>query len=77
MFDEKIDHFHAPEIRLEILFAVRSEKIMQRWRSVGALGDRLQKLRCRLGDAVVAQQGFSQRCWLSFQPRDLFIAGGA
>src|SRR5205823_10942349 len=25
----------------------------------------------------IAQQGFSQRCWLASQPRNLFIAGGA
>src|SRR4030095_4572458 len=77
VLDEKSNHFHAPEIRLEILFAVRSQKITQRRRSVGALGDRLQKLWCWLGDAVIAQQGLSQRCWFAFQPRDLFIAGGA
>src|SRR5580765_799170 len=77
MVNEKIDHFHAPEILLEILFAVRSEKITQRRRSIGALGNGLQKLWCWLGDAVIAQQGFSQRCWLAFQPRNLFIARGA
>jgi len=36
MFDEKVDHFHAPEILLQILFTVWSEKIMQRWRGIGA-----------------------------------------
>jgi hypothetical protein len=77
MLDEKINHFHAPEIRLEILLAVRSQKITQRRRSVGALCDRLQKLWCWLGDAVIAQQGFSQRCRLAFQPRNLCIAGSA
>src|SRR6266513_3263002 len=77
MLDEKINHFHAPEISLEILFAVRSQKITQRRRGVGAVCDSLQKLWCWLRDAVIAQQGFSQRCWLAFQPRNLFIAGGA
>ena len=36
MVREEIDYFHAPEISLEVLFAVRSEKISQRRRSVEA-----------------------------------------
>ena len=76
MLDEKINHFHAPEIRLEILFAVRSQKITQRRRSVGALGDGLQKLWCRLGDAVIAQQGFCNVV-ARLSAGNLFIAGGA
>ena len=77
MLDEKINHFHAPEICLQILFAIGRQKITQRWRSVGPLGDGLQKLWCWLGDAIVAQQRFSQRCRRAFQPRNLFIARGA
>src|SRR5919108_123079 len=61
MLNEEIDDFHAPEVSLEVLFTIRSEKIMQRWRSVRALSDGFQKLGCRLRDAVIAQQRLAQR----------------
>src|SRR5215469_13378010 len=76
MLNKKIDYLHTPEVRLEILFAVWSEKIMQCWRSAGALGDRFQKLRRRLRDTVVAQQRFAERRRGPFRAGDLFIPCG-
>ena len=75
MFQEEIDYLHAPEVSLEVLFAVWSEKVTQRRRGGGPLRNGPQKLGCRLGDAVIAQQRFAESRWLSSRPRGLFIAG--
>ena len=77
MFREEIDYLHSPEVSLEVLFAVWSEKIAQRWRCTGALCNGLQKLWCWLRDAVIAQQRFAECRRFAFRPRDLFIAGRA
>ena len=55
MLNEKIDYLHAPEVCLEVLLALRSEKIAQQRRSASAFGNRLQKLGRWLRDAVIAQ----------------------
>ncbi len=45
----------APEVSLKILFAVCREKITERWRRAGALGNGLQKFWGWLLNAVIAQ----------------------
>src|SRR4029450_1366142 len=77
MFSQKIDDFHAPEVSLEVLFAVWSEEIVKRWRSTSALGKGFQKLGSWLRDAVIAQQRFAECCRQSLRSRDLLRAGGA
>src|SRR5436309_14465072 len=75
MFREEIDYFHAPQVSLEVLFAVWSEKVTQRRRGGGPLRNGPQKLGCRLGDAVIARHRFAESRWLSSRPSRLFIAG--
>ena len=60
MLDQKIDHLHAPEISVEVLFPFRLEQVGQQRRGIGAFRHHLQKLRGRLGDAAIAQQRFAQ-----------------
>ena len=42
MLAQKIDHFHAPKVGIEILFAFRIEQVPEQGRSGSALGDRFQ-----------------------------------
>src|SRR5439155_12166993 len=74
MVREEIDYFHAPQVSVEVLFAVWSEKVRQRRCSGSSLGNGPQKLRCWLGDAVIAQQRFAECRQFAFRPRNLFIA---
>ena len=77
MVREKIDYFHSPQVSLKVLFAVWSEKVRQRRCSGSSLGNGPQKLRCWLGDAVIAQQRFAECRRFAFRPRDLFATGRA
>src|SRR5450631_4085636 len=56
MLIQEIDRFHAPEVSIEILFALRIEQLTEQWRGGSALRDRLQEFRRRLGDGVIAQK---------------------
>src|SRR6266496_4930721 len=76
MLNKEIDYLHTPEVSLEVLFAVRGEKISQRWRGAGALGNRFQKLWRRLRDAVIAQQRLVQCRRLALRSWNLFISLG-
>ena len=60
MLDQKIDHLHAPEVSVEVLFPFRLEQVVEQRRGTGAFRDRLQKLRRCLGDAAIAQERFAQ-----------------
>ena len=60
MFDEEIDHLHAPEVSVELLFPFGLKEVGQQRRGTGAFRHRLQKLRGRLGDPAIAQQRFAQ-----------------
>lgn len=74
MFDEKIDNLHAPEISLQILFALGLQKIAQQRRGTGPLSNRFQQLGSWLRDAVVAQQSFPERRCSALWPGNLFAA---
>src|SRR5438094_3009307 len=77
MFREEIDYFHAPQVGLEIVFAVRSEKVRQGRRRRSALGNGPQKLGRWLGDTVIAQQRFAKCGWFPPGAWNLFSAGRA
>src|SRR5882762_10279987 len=77
MFREEIDHFHAPQVSLKIVFAVWREKVRQCRRSGSSLGNGPQKLRRWLGDTVIAQQCFAEGGWFPSWPRHFFITGRA
>ena len=77
MFGEEIDYFHAPEITVEIFFALGIEQLSQQRRGIGSLRDHLQEFRRRLGDAAIAEERFAQRRFRSLGTLHLFLAGRA
>ena len=61
MLEQEVDHFGAPKIIFEIVFAIRVQQFREHRRSGGAFEQSLSKLRRRLGDGIIAQQRFTER----------------
>ena len=60
MLDQEIDHLQTPDIIVEIVSAIFMQQLLQERRRRSALGDRAEKFRGRLRDAVLAQQRLAQ-----------------
>ena len=73
MLIQKINHFHAPKISIQIFLAFRLEQVFQQQRRVRALGNRFQELWCGMGDGIVAQKRFA-KAFLSFCRGDRLIS---
>src|SRR5207244_571485 len=59
MIEQKINHFRAPQIIFEIVFAVRAQQFLEHGSRVRAFGNRFQKLRRRLRNGIIAQKSFA------------------